>query len=215
MGQSNLTTTSNPEGGVGARFGSTRRRFVVLDRDGTINAERKYLSSPHQVELLPRASAGLRLLLDLGLRLIVVTNQSGVGRGYYDMAQVEKTHSRLGELLAADHVELDGIYFCPHTPEDDCDCRKPRTGLLEQAAGELGFCAREGFVIGDKPCDIDLGKAVGAITVLVRTGYGAEYESAGTVSPDFIADDLLEAAEWIGSQLNADHLHFSSDNAHR
>ncbi len=198
MGQFNLTTTLIPEGGVGTRFGSARCRFAILDRDGTINAERDYLSSPDQVELLPRASEGLRLLRDLGLRMIVVTNQSGVGRRYYDMAQVEETHNRLIELLAADRVELDGIYVCPHAPEDDCNCRKPRTGLLEQAAGELGFCARDGFVIGDKPSDIDLGKAVGAKTVLVRTGYGAEHEAAGTVAPDFIADDLLEAAEWIG-----------------
>ena len=213
MGQLNFTTTSIPEG-IGTQFGSARRRFAILDRDGTINAEREYLSSPDQVELLPRTSEGLRLLRDLGLRMIVVTNQSGVGRGYYNMVQVEETHTRLRELLAADQVELHGIYVCPHAPEDGCNCRKPLPGLLEQAADELDFCARDGFVIGDKPCDIDLGKAVGAKTILVRTGYGAKYEAAGTVTPDFIADDLLEAAEWIGSQLEADRFQINDENAH-
>jgi histidinol-phosphate phosphatase family protein len=183
-----------------------RRRFVVLDRDGTINAEREYLSSPDQVELLPRACEGLRAMRDLGLGLVVVTNQSAVGRGYFDLARLEEIHRHLRELLAREGVELDGVYVCPHRPEERCDCRKPLPGLLHQAAAELGFNSAECFVIGDKPCDIDLGKAVGATTILVRTGYGAEYEAAGAVLSDFIADDLLAAAELIGRQLRASAL---------
>ena len=143
------------------------------------------------------------MLRDLGLGMIVVTNQSGVGRGYYGAAQVDAIHARLRELLAEDRVELDGIYVCPHAPEDGCNCRKPRTALLQQAANELGFSPHECFVIGDKPTDVALGKAVGATTILVRTGYGAATEAGRTVSPDLVADDLLEAAERIGRMLES------------
>ena len=138
----------------------------------------------------------------LGLGLVIVTNQSAVGRGYFDMARLEEIHGRLRELLAAENIELEGIYVCPHTPEDGCGCRKPLPGLLLQAAQELGFDPAEALVIGDKPCDIELGQAVGATTILVRTGYGTEHEAAGTVRPDHVADDLAAAAEvaqrWMG-----------------
>jgi D-glycero-D-manno-heptose 1,7-bisphosphate phosphatase len=172
----------------------TRRKFVALDRDGTIIIERQYLSAPEQVELLPGAGAGLRAMREAGLGLVVVTNQSAVGRGYFDLARLEAIHDRLRELLAAEGVELAGIYLCPHTPEEGCRCRKPLPTLLEQAARELGFDCRECFVIGDKPSDIEMGRAAGATTLLVRTGYGAEHETAGTVAPDHVADDLLQAA---------------------
>jgi D-glycero-D-manno-heptose 1,7-bisphosphate phosphatase len=201
MGQFNLTTASIPTGGIGTRHNSDARRFAILDRDGTINAEREYISSPDQVELLPRTLKGLRRLCDLGLGIIVITNQSGVGRGYYGMAQVEAVHERLRELLAADRVELNGIYVCPHAPDDGCNCRKPRTGLLEQARRDLGFSPHKCFVIGDKPTDVGLGKAVGATTILVRTGYGNATEADPNVSPDLVADDLFEAAELIGGML--------------
>ena len=176
-----------------------RRNFVALDRDGTIIVERGYLSSPDQVELLPGAGAGLRAMRGLGLGLVIVTNQSAVGRGYFDLARLEEIHGRLRELLLAVGVELDGIYVCPHTPADGCSCRKPLPGLLLQASRELGFDPAGAFVIGDKPCDIELGRGVGATTILVRTGYGAEHEAAGTVAPDHVADDLVAAAEFISS----------------
>jgi D-glycero-D-manno-heptose 1,7-bisphosphate phosphatase len=184
------------------------RRFVALDRDGTINVECHYLSSPDQVELLPGAAAGLKALRDLGLGLVVVTNQSAVGRGYFDAARLNEIHDRLRELLRAEGVEIDGIYVCPHQPECACDCRKPLPGLLLQAAQEWGFEPARSLVIGDKPCDIELGQAVGATTILVRTGYGAEHEAAGTVRPDFVAADLIAAAEfaagWIAEESSDD-----------
>ncbi len=175
----------------------TRRRFVALDRDGTIIVEREYLSSPDQVELLPGAGAGLRAMRDLGLGLLIVTNQSAVGRGYFDLARLEEIHGRLKELLLAEGVKLDGIYVCPHRPEDGCDCRKPLPGLLLQASRELGFDAAHVLVIGDKPCDIELGRGFGAKTILVRTGYGAEHEAAGVVMPNYVADDLFAAARFV------------------
>jgi len=175
------------------------RRFVVLDRDGTMIAERHYLSDPEQVELLPGAAEGLRRMVALRLGLIVVTNQSGIARGYFDLERVDAIHQRMRTLLAAEHVLLDGIYVCPHGPDDDCACRKPRAGLLLEAAAKFNFEPRECFVVGDKPCDIELGQGVGATTILVRTGYGREYESAGQLRPDHIVDDLCAAAELIAA----------------
>jgi D-glycero-D-manno-heptose 1,7-bisphosphate phosphatase len=173
------------------------RRFVVLDRDGTIIIEREYLSDPQQVELIPGASEALRRLRQLRLGLAVVTNQSGVGRGYFDAARVNLVHKRLDALLAADGVYLDGIYVCPHTPEEGCLCRKPNTGLAEMAAKDLGFDLGAVFVIGDKQSDIEMGQRIGATTILVRTGYGAEVAGSRTVSPDFVVDDLKAAAQTV------------------
>ena len=195
MSDPDLTAARIPAGAI-------KRRFVVLDRDGTINVEGDYISSPDQVELLPRTAAGLRAIRDMGLGLIVITNQSAIGRGYFDRARLEEIHARLRELLAREAVELDGIYACPHTAEDGCTCRKPQPGLLQRAAAELGFRPQECFVVGDKPSDVELGKSVGAATILVRTGYGAGNEAARLCTPDFVADDLLEAAALIGRELS-------------
>lgn len=178
-----------------------RAPVVLLDRDGTIIVERHYLSDPTQVELLPRAAEGLRRLRRIGCKLAVITNQSGVGRGMFSLETLRQIHGRMLELLLAEGVEIEGIFFCPHTPEDRCDCRKPQPGLIEQAAEALGFRPSECFVIGDKPCDVELGQAVGARTILVRSGYGAGVESAGQCAPDHVADDLSKAALVIERNL--------------
>ncbi len=171
-------------------------RYILLDRDGTINHEKQYLSHPDEIVLLPGAAQGLRMLAEAGFGLVVVTNQSPVGRGMFSEERLAQIHRRLEKLLRDEQVILDGIYYCPHTPEDHCECRKPRPGLVLRAARDLGFEPQECFVIGDKPCDIDLGKNINARTVLVRTGYGAEYERAG-LQADNIVDSLVEAAEII------------------
>ncbi len=181
-----------------------KRRFAVLDRDGTIIKECYYLSDPELVELLPGVAAGLRQLRKYGLGLIVVTNQSAIGRGFFDQTRLDSIHRRLGELLADEGIALDGIYVCPHTPQDNCSCRKPRPGLLEVAARELDFDPQECFVIGDKACDIELGQQVQATTFLVRTGYGAQLAVEGTASPDYIVDDLQDAAQVIKMLLVAE-----------
>ncbi len=179
----------------------TRRRFVVLDRDGTIIVERHYLSDANQVELLPSTAKGLRQIAEMGMGLVIVTNQSGVGRGFFDEARLAEIHQRLQELLAAAGVYLDGIYYCPHIPDDGCLCRKPQIGLLQRAAQELEFDLQDSFVIGDKPCDIELGKNAGATTILVRTGYGAEVAAKEEIAADFVVDDLWAAAQTIGQQI--------------
>lgn len=177
------------------------RRFVALDRDGTVMAERHHLTDPRAVEVLPGVVAGLRGIRALGLGLILVTNQSVVGRGLCDAARLATVHRRLLDLLEAEDVELDGIYYCPHTPTDRCMCRKPATGLLEQAARDLHFDPGAGFVIGDKRCDIELGQRVGATTLLVRTGYGAQVAAERTAMPDYIIGDLSAAPPIIEQVL--------------
>lgn len=172
------------------------RRFVLLDRDGTLIAERNYLARVEDVELLPGTTEGLRLLHQAGLGLAVLTNQSGLGRGYFDWAALNAVHAHLTQLLANAGVTLDGIYVCPHTPDDDCDCRKPQPGLALRAAVELHFDPAASIVIGDKPCDIELGRRIGAATFLVRTGYGAIWEREG-LQADYIVDDVLAAAHLI------------------
>jgi D-glycero-D-manno-heptose 1,7-bisphosphate phosphatase len=178
-----------------------QRRFVILDRDGTIIVERHYLSDPQGVELMPGVTSGLQQLGNLGLGLVLVTNQSGVGRGLFDVARLNLIHARLCDLLRTEGVHLGGIYYCPHTPEDHCDCRKPRTGLVERAALELDFDPHAAFVVGDKPCDIELGRRLGATTFLVRTGYGSEVERATLAIPDYVVDGVWEAAQVIARLL--------------
>jgi D-glycero-D-manno-heptose 1,7-bisphosphate phosphatase len=179
------------------------RRFVVLDRDGTVIVERHYLSDPAEVELLPGVASGLRRLGRLGLGLVLVTNQSGVGRGYFDEPALGRIHQRLIDLLAREGVRLDGVYHCPHTPDADCMCRKPRPGLLRRAAADLGFDPAAAFVIGDKPCDLGLGRAVGATTFLVRTGYGERFADRDGADADFVVDDVAAAAGVIAGLLTA------------
>ena len=178
-----------------------RKRYVFLDRDGTTCADKHFLSDPDGVELLKGAVEGLRRMRDMGFGLVVVSNQSGVARGYFSAADVDRVNARLVELLAAEGVSLDGLFYCAHGPDDDCPCRKPRTGMVEQFASRNPFDPRECFVIGDRATDIELGRNLGAGTILVRTGYGAEAAAAG-LSADHIADDLTEAATYLKERLS-------------
>jgi D-glycero-D-manno-heptose 1,7-bisphosphate phosphatase len=177
------------------------RRFVMLDRDGTVIKECHYLSDPGQVELLPGVGEGLRQLQEMGLGLVLLTNQSGINRGYFGWEEAERVHQVLRELLGAERVELEGIFVCPHRPEEGCGCRKPEPGLVDQAVRELGFDPKDGFLIGDKTCDIDAGKRVGAKTFLVRTGYGAQLEAEGDIRSDYVVDDIRGAVPVIAEQM--------------
>jgi D-glycero-D-manno-heptose 1,7-bisphosphate phosphatase len=178
-----------------------RRRFVLLDRDGTLNIERGYLSDSGEFALLPGVLEGLRQLRSLGLGLVVVTNQSAIGRGHFDLTRLEGIHNKMRELLAQGGIVLDAVFFCPHTPDDNCACRKPEVGLGLQAASQLGFHPKECFMIGDKKSDIAFGRRLRATTFLVRTGHGAEVELTSQHGADYVADDLREAAEMINRLL--------------
>ena len=177
------------------------RRFVLLDRDGTLIVEKHYLSDPEQVELIEGAAEGLRRLAARGLGLVVVTNQSGIGRGFFDAARLAEIHARLLRELRAEGVELDGLFVCPHHPDERCACRKPRTGLALRAAAELGFEPAHAFVVGDMASDVALGRALGATTLLVRTGHGAATLAQGVARPDHVVADLREAAQRIEALL--------------
>jgi D-glycero-D-manno-heptose 1,7-bisphosphate phosphatase len=171
-------------------------RYVVLDRDGTLNVEHNYLSDPAQLELLPGVVDGLRLLQNHNFGLVVVSNQSGIGRGIVGRDAVERTNARLEELLCSQGIVLGGMYYCPHRPDEFCPCRKPSTAMLDQAARDLGFDPSESFVIGDKPSDVEMGHRAGAKTIVVLTGYGRTL-NLKSPSPDFVAENLVEAATFV------------------
>src|SRR5262245_61896553 len=179
---------------------------IFLDRDGTLIEERGYLDRLELIEPFPWTSGALRRLRDAGYALVLVTNQAGVARGYFDEAFVQQAHRHLATLLAADGVVLDGYYYCPHHPEGTvtgykrtCRCRKPGPGMVEQAAADLGLDVGRSFVIGDKWLDVELAANAGAQGILVRTGYGAGTEDAppAGVRVHGVADTLAEAVDLI------------------
>ncbi len=183
-----------------------KRPVVFLDRDGTINEEVGYLKDPSELRLLPKVAEGLSLLKEAGFALVVITNQSGVARGYFDVETVERVNKRLTELLEKEGVTLDGIYFCPHHPDDACKCRKPELGLVHKAAEELNLDLNRAFVVGDRDVDVQLAKRLKAVSVLVLTGFGQRdlnrllmqtRKGDFCFTPDIVAEDLLQAAQKI------------------
>jgi histidinol-phosphate phosphatase family domain/HAD-superfamily hydrolase, subfamily IIIA len=173
------------------------RKFVLLDRDGTIIVNKHYQKDPDDTELLPNAKEGLDLLRAHDFGLVMLTNQSGIGRGYLTRADLAAINRRLIIELGGGDGYFSGVYYCPHLPDEGCGCRKPRPGLAELAAYDLGFSLGDCYMVGDRESDIEMGDSIGASTVLVRTGYGHEIEKAGTLAPDYVAEDLLDTAEWI------------------
>lgn len=183
-------------------------RAVFLDRDGTVNEEVGYLSDLSRLKLIPGAGTAIRRLNQAGLMVVLVTNQSGVARGYFPESFVHDAHALLETMLREEGARLDGIYYCPHHPTAgnsrhtlDCDCRKPRTGLIDRAARELAIDVRNSFMVGDKWSDVELGQRAGARTVLVKTGFAADDPGNArppqVSDPDFIAHTISEAVEWI------------------
>lgn len=180
------------------------KKAVFLDRDGTINREVNYLNHPDQMVLLPGAGQAIRGLNEAGFTVVVVTNQSGVARGIIAEEQLPLIRDRLTDLLETEGAKIDGYYYCPHYPGGTvekfavtCDCRKPEPGMLINAARDLEIDLGKSYVVGDKVCDVALGRKAGCVAVMVRTGFGAEQAGSGDVSPDYVADDLLEAVRWI------------------
>ena len=178
-------------------------RLALLDRDGTIIVEKGFPKDPDEVELIPGSAAAIRRLRSLGLRAVVVSNQSGIGRGFLTPDDVERVNARLLELLAAEGTTLDAIFYCPHAPGDGCACRKPQRTLPDRAAAAFGADLARSFFVGDKKDDVDAGRNVGATTFLVRTGYGASQSLPGGYGPDFTVADLAEAAATIEGLLRA------------
>jgi D-glycero-D-manno-heptose 1,7-bisphosphate phosphatase len=178
-----------------------------MDRDGCLTEEVGYVNHPSRIRLLPRTAEAIRRLNRAGIAAVMVTNQAGVARGYFSEETLHASNDRLRAELAAGGACLDGAYVCMHHPREgeppyraDCDCRKPRPGLLRRAAAELGLDLHGSVMVGDKFSDVAAGHAAGAAGVLVLTGYGRgewEYQrDVQDVKPDHVAEDLLDAVEW-------------------
>lgn len=185
-----------------------RRPAVFIDRDGTLTEEVGYVNHPSRLRLLPRSAEAIRRLNESGIAAVVATNQAGIARGYFSEDVMHAVHERLVEQLKEAGAHLDGLYVCPHHPTEgvapfraDCDCRKPRPGLLLRAADELGLDLGDSAMVGDKASDLLVARPVGARAILVLTGYGRgewEYRRARfPVAPDHVATDLLDAVEWV------------------
>ena len=177
---------------------------VLLDRDGTLIEEKDYLSDPAKVVLFAGAGEALRRLMNAGYRLVIVTNQSGIGRGYYTEADMHRVNDRVKELLfVEDGVRFDAVYFSPESPEQPSRGRKPSPQFLFDARDQLGIRLDRSFMVGDKKADLECGWNAGVRqSILVRTGYGAKLEPG--LGPDaartVVVDDVTAAAAWILKQ---------------
>jgi heptosyltransferase-2 len=171
---------------------------VFLDRDGTINEDVGYLNSPDGLKLIPGAAQAIRQINEHQLKAVVLTNQSGVARGYYSEEKLKEIHLRLEQLLTQQGARLDGIYYCVHHPDEGCDCRKPSLGMLGAASRDLSINLSHSYVVGDKLTDIQLARNAGAKGILVLTGRGQDQVAQLNHSqPAFVARDLFEAVQWI------------------
>jgi len=181
--------------------GTSLRPAVFLDRDGTIAEEVGYLDHLSRFRMFPFVGQAIRQFNGAKLPVVVITNQSGVARGYFPESLITAVHELMTTQLAKEGAHVDALYYCPHKEADACACRKPRPGMLESAAREHGLDLRRSFVVGDRYGDIELAHGVGARAILVRTGYGGgqmQRDSANwPAQPDFVAENLAEAADWI------------------
>jgi len=176
---------------------------IFLDRDGTINEEVGYLDDPDKLKMIPGAADAIRLINENGLKAVVVTNQSGVGRGYFSERLVGEVHALLQEMLDERGAFIDAFYFCPHHPTEgkgpyltSCTCRKPQPGMLLRAAEDMDLDLGRSYMVGDMLKDLETARRVGAKGILVKTGYGAA-QNMEVVHPDYLAEDLLDAVHWI------------------
>ena len=169
-------------------------RAVFIDRDGTMAKDAHYCRRPEDFELFPRTAKAVKLLNSHGFKVIVVTNQSGIARGYFTAETLAQIHGKMKKEMAKEGAFIDAVYYCPHHPDDNCDCRKPKPRLVLQAAREYDIDLSQSFVVGDLLMDVGLGRAVGARTILISQ------EKSSELMPNHIAADLYQAAEWIVSR---------------
>jgi D-glycero-D-manno-heptose 1,7-bisphosphate phosphatase len=184
---------------------------IFLDRDGTINEELEYIADPDKVILIPGAARAISEANRLGLKVIVISNQSGIARGYFTEKELARVNDKLVELLKLEGAHLDALYYCPHHPELGdppyrmlCNCRKPNSGMLKQAEKEHNIDLKKSFVIGDRIVDVQTAYAVGAKSILLLTGYGnEEYKriKSQNIQVDFIAKDLYDAMQLVWKSI--------------
>jgi D-glycero-D-manno-heptose 1,7-bisphosphate phosphatase len=178
---------------------------VFLDRDGTINEEMGYINHLSRFQVFPQAAPAIRRLNEAGLKVVVISNQSGVARGYFPLALMEETNRRLTQVLAEGSARLDGFYLCTHHPEAGCSCRKPKPELILRAARDLDLDLSRSYLVGDRYNDLETAANAGVKGVLVLTGYGqgefAYQQDRAAAPPVYVARDLEDAAAWILNDL--------------
>ena len=190
-------------------------KAIFIDRDGTLNEDVGYISDPKEFRLFDFAPEAVRLINNSGFLVIVLTNQSGIARGFLTEEILGRLHDKMESELAHQGARIDRIYFCPHHPEIgeppykvDCDCRKPKSGLILQAATEMDVNLKKSYVVGDRYRDMEMGQAVGATGVLVLTGFGREEARTPPANrlqqPEHVAENLVEAVRWILNRENLD-----------
>jgi len=173
---------------------NSKRPAVFVDRDGTLIEEVNFLSRVEDLRLFEFTAEAVSGLKRAGFLVIVVTNQSGIGRGLFSEAAMHSIHDQIQRLLPD---QIDAFYFCPHLPDDGCECRKPRSGMIDTASSDFDIDLSRSWIIGDKRLDVETGFNAGLRTALVKTGYGAQHASSLDKSPDIIADDFGKAAVLI------------------
>ena len=185
---------------------SVERTAVFIDRDGTLIDEVGYLDRVERVALYPWSIDAVRAFNRAGIRVVLLSNQSGVARGFFTEAVVQGVHDHIARLLGAGGARIDAYYYCPHHPDGKvpeyarvCDCRKPKRGLVDRAARELGIEPARSFVVGDRWLDVELARTIGGRGLLVRTGYGQAEETRPRegLTADAVTDNLIGAASWI------------------
>jgi len=175
-------------------------RCVFIDRDGTIAKDVPYCPSPEQFELLSDAGEGIKQLNSAGFKVILVTNQSGIARGYFSEEMLGRIHEKMKNDLAVYGAHFDGIYYCPHHPDDNCDCRKPKPNLIIRAAREHDVDLSQSYLIGDSDQDIAAGKASGCITILI-----SHPKTSVETKADYTADNFLAASNLVQRNVTKSH----------
>ncbi len=173
---------------------NSKSKTVFIDRDGTLIEEVNFLHRVEDLQYFPFTDEAVKLLKKSGFLVVLVTNQSGIGRGIYTVEEMNSVHAQIQTDLTE---KLDAIYFCPHLPNAGCNCRKPNLGMIESAMADLPIDLENSWMVGDKALDVELGKNAGIKTVLVLTGYGKKHLESLKRKPDFIVENLREAVEII------------------
>jgi histidinol-phosphate phosphatase family protein len=172
-------------------------RAVFIDRDGTVAKDVPYCSRPEDFELLPKVGEGIRLLNESGFKVIMVTNQSGIARGYFTEGMLGRIHNKMRQDLAQYGAHIDAIYYCPHHPDDGCECRRPKPALIYRAAKEHDIELNSSFFIGDQGHDVEAGHSAGCKTALISP---AGASKLSPLQPDFVACDFCEACHWVAGK---------------
>ena len=174
-------------------------KAVFIDRDGTINVNVEYLDTPDNFQMYPTVPKGIKQLQKKGFKIIVITNQSGISRGYFTEETLEKIHGRMKKELGGAGASIDAIYYCPHHPDENCDCRKPNTKLLEKAIKDFDIDAKKSYFIGDRMIDVEAGYKIGTKTILVPENKELvkKEREKSSIKPDFICDDFISGVNYI------------------